>query len=333
VKLIRRRTKINNIIRRVVRKTKRLSRKRVVRLGCQISVVILCLFFLGSNLFRGKALLSDIDISLSHIAYSWLLTTAAILLGALAWWLTLRGIGQHVDMVRSLRIHLLSNIAKYIPGYAWQLVGKAYLSKRIGISTNAVGVGMFMELAQLVLIGIIIAVSQVPQEIIAKLKESRIINNNSILWTILIIVVFLSLSIAIFAVLKSRNKYFSSITFLPFYLAGASISIFAGWLLFGFAFWMIGTSLQPLPLNDVPIFLFTLTASFLIGLAVIFVPGSLGVRESIMVLILSPVYVSGSLAVVIAVLSRLVIIISEFFSALLIVLLARLRSYCGYTEP
>ena len=60
------------------------------------------------------------------------------------------------------------------------------------------------------------------------------------------------------------------------------------------------------------------------ALAVLIVPGSIGVRESIMVMILGPV-LGAPLAVIIAALARLVLTLSELVSALGFRLAQRIR--------
>jgi uncharacterized membrane protein YbhN (UPF0104 family) len=87
---------------------------------------------------------------------------------------------------------------------------------------------------------------------------------------------------------------------------------------------MLGAALQPLPFTQVGLFTFTLAVSFLVGLAVLIVPGSIGVRESIMVMILGPA-LGAPLAVIIAALARLVLTLSELVSAFGFRLVQRIR--------
>jgi uncharacterized membrane protein YbhN (UPF0104 family) len=98
----------------------------------------------------------------------------------------------------------------------------------------------------------------------------------------------------------------------------AVLTSLVAWLLFGLAFWLLGASMTPVPYTRIPLFIFTLAVSLIIGLVIIFVPGGLGIRESIMVLVLSPNYLSAPVAVIVAALSRLIVILSELFSVFLI---------------
>jgi uncharacterized membrane protein YbhN (UPF0104 family) len=97
--------------------------------------------------------------------------------------------------------------------------------------------------------------------------------------------------------------------------------------LFGYSFWLLGKSLITVTTDQLFIFVFTLAASFLIGLAIIIVPGSIGVRESVMVWLLGPV-VGAPQAVIIAALARFTVTLSELFSAFVFRLIKR-----GWNNP
>jgi uncharacterized membrane protein YbhN (UPF0104 family) len=99
-----------------------------------------------------------------------------------------------------------------------------------------------------------------------------------------------------------------------YHLALASLSILVGWVLFGIAFWMIGDAIQPIALDTIPLFIFSLAVSFLIGFLIIILPASIGVRESLMVFLLGNL-LTAPVAVIIAVISRLILTISELIFA------------------
>jgi uncharacterized membrane protein YbhN (UPF0104 family) len=80
---------------------------------------------------------------------------------------------------------------------------------------------------------------------------------------------------------------------------------------------MLAAAFQPVSAYDIPLFVFTLVASFLIGLAVIVVPSGIGIREGVMVLILGA-YMPEPLAVLLAALSRVVLFLSELTSVFLL---------------
>ena len=97
-------------------------------------------------------------------------------------------------------------------------------------------------------------------------------------------------------------------------LTGLAIAM-AGWLLFGLAFWLLGAALAPLSGAELGLFIFTLASSIILGLAVLFVPGGLGVRESIMVFLLTSAGLPSALTVVAAALLRLAVLLAELVGA------------------
>ncbi len=110
---------------------------------------------------------------------------------------------------------------------------------------------------------------------------------------------------------------------VPSMIVAASLVSVRAWRFFGLSYWLLGASLTPLSYARIPLFVFTLSASLIISLLTIFVPGGIGVRESIMVFILGAQFLPAPVAVIIAALSRVVVILSELLSALLIVFINR----------
>jgi uncharacterized membrane protein YbhN (UPF0104 family) len=108
--------------------------------------------------------------------------------------------------------------------------------------------------------------------------------------------------------------------------------MFVGWLLFGYSFWLLGNALFQVNIDQLFIFIFTLSASFLIGLAVVIMPGSIGIRESIMVWLLGPV-VGAPQAVIIATVARVTVTLSELISALAFKVLKRSLNNPKVLEP
>lgn len=298
----------------VVQKVRNLFKNRWLRLSVQIFIILLSLAYLASNFYSTKGLLSKLQINYTALASAWIFTTLSVFLGALGWWLTLTGLGQSVRVVASLRVHFLSNLAKYIPGYAWQLIRKASLTHEMGISPGVVGQGMILELFQIVFTGLGIVIALIPDNLL-----NRWIGNQSILPIFPFLRVFVLLIMTVFLISlpfilrKYLSRSYSRVK--PLALWGATLAILAGWVVFGVAFWLIGISIQQMPFSRLPLFTFALATSFLVGLAIIIVPGSIGVRESIMVFILGPI-IGGPVAVLIAALSRLIVTLSEIVCAL-----------------
>jgi hypothetical protein len=309
-----------------------LAEKRWLRFGIQAAVLLFCLAYLALNLRNASGQLGELRVHLGRLVSAWLLTTIAVYLGALGWWFTLRAIGQPAGILPGLRAHTLSNLAKYLPGYAWQLVGKAYLAREMGLSVRAVGLGMALELAQLVLTGLALAAVTLPWELVQRWPFGTSLGLGSL--RALGLFAFALLPLVAGGYIARRWLSRSGFQIHLRLLVLATLSILGGWMLFGYAFWTIGAALQPLPVSDLPLFTFTLTASFLLGLAILVVPGSIGVRESIMVFLLSSAHLTPALAVVIAALSRGIVTLSELAGALFLEAILRFSGYSkSISEP
>jgi len=291
---------------------------RWLRLTIQIIVIALCLIYLVINLKNAREILTGLKPDYSLLLVSIGLTITAVFLGASGWWFTLRALGQPVAWLGSARSHCLSNLAKYLPGYAWQLLGKAYLTKQMGVPNRAVGLGIFLELLLLLLTGFFFGLILLPHDLVFQCSNSQALIRLLPYIRVLALVLLCGFPLIISIILKNRFGSHPEMHIVPSMVWAAALTSLLAWLFFGLAFWLMGASLTPLPYSKIPLFIFTLTTSLIISLLTIFVPGGIGVRESVMVFILSTTYISAPVAVIVAALSRLVVILSELFSAFLI---------------
>ena len=295
-------------------RAKKLVQNRWFRITIQVLILILCAVYLFTNLRSIRSSNLEIKFIFYLMAASLAITVGVVFLGALGYYLTLRAFRLPIQWNKAFNIHLQSNLAKYIPGYAWQLVGKAYLTGEAGYSIRSVSLVMVVELAQLVLTGLLTAVLCLPAGFLARFG----IAINPVGWIpdLRFIGVFLLvvISLAGYWVLRQSRKLVQAREIDWMRLAGSSASMLAGWILFGFSFWLLGKALFPVTLQQLYVYVFTLSASILIGLAVVIVPASIGVRESIMVWVLGPL-IGAPQAVIFAALARVIVTLSEILSA------------------
>lgn len=300
----------------------RLFKNRWLNLGIQTLVVTLCFIYLAVNLRNIQD--AKLDLQIDLIVQAGGITIAAVFLGSIGWWLTLRALGQSVGKTDAIRAHIYANLAKYVPGYAWQLFGKAYLTRSSGVPVKIIAVGMTLELVQLVLGGLFVASIALPTALVQNyLGEYFWLGW---LWIARLFILFVLIVMPFVASRLSYKKrgWAEEVRIDPWLLLAATLSMLLSWCIFGLSYWMLGAAVKPLTFELVGIFTFTLVTSFLLGLAVVIVPASIGVRESIMVVLLESV-VGSPVAVIIAGLSRLVLTISELLSALIIWLVNHFR--------
>jgi glycosyltransferase 2 family protein len=277
--------------------------------GLQGVIVLASLAYLSYNARQLQQHGATLHLDAGYLSLSALLTLLALWLGAIAWGFLLRSGGIHVPWPRVAWIHLSSNLAKYLPGYGWQLVGKAFMSRQAGVSTGTLSVLMISELLLILMSGAVIgAVVVYGYDVVPNALWRRLILVGGCAAAGLIL---LLPSILPFLCQRVWNHplRFSKLTY-----AYAVMAMAAGWLAFGLAFWLLGASLTKVLPGTLPNFIFAIVGSFWVSLIVLVVPAGIGVRESIIVLLLGPV-IGPSPAVVIAIVSRLVWLGSEFLAA------------------
>ncbi len=77
---------------------------------------------------------------------------------AMAWWRIVLGFGHRLPIPATLRIWTTSELARYIPGAIWQVVGRVYLVKPYGVSGSVCSTTQILEITTFLLANIIVAV-------------------------------------------------------------------------------------------------------------------------------------------------------------------------------
>ncbi|GAP62698.1 hypothetical protein ARMA_1121 [Ardenticatena maritima] len=241
----------------------------------------------------------------SFLALAWTFTFAAIWLGAIGWWHMLRALlpAPQISLLQAADIHLKSNLAKYLPGYAWQLVGKAYLARAQAVPPKVLSFAMTLELGAILGSGAVLAAGTsffysfpLPTSLLVFIRAV-----GGIAFILLITLPFL------WSIVLHKWEI-PNLSMQRYWLAVLAMA--TGWLCFGIGFWALAATLQPVALNMLPHFIFIVVGAFSVSLAVLFVPGGIGVRESVITFLLSPL-LGASAAVMVATLSRILLITGE----------------------
>jgi glycosyltransferase 2 family protein len=78
---------------------------------------------------------------------------------AMAWRHILKGLGHRLPVAPATRIWSFSELARYLPGVIWQVVGRVYLSKPYGVSGAISSASQLLELSIFMLANIIVALA------------------------------------------------------------------------------------------------------------------------------------------------------------------------------
>jgi glycosyltransferase 2 family protein len=290
-----------------------LTNKWVHLVGYLVSLIF-CSLFIIRNFQNISIALQSSHLNVLILIEAWALTLITVFLGAVAWWFTLRGFKARADFWPTIRIHLLTSISKYIPGYAWPFLNKGFQTSQQGIPVQTIGIALLWEFLQNLWTGISICLITFPKLLFERL-------NYPLQWIIVgpVLGVILFLLPLIFFTINpywfSQKKGPENQVDVKWLYASFGI-VCLGWFLLGTTLNLFIVAFNGASPNLLIYLTFTFTVSLLIGIMVILVPNGLGIREGIMVFFLSQV-TSIPTAILIAALSRLAITSNDLLGAVI----------------
>jgi glycosyltransferase 2 family protein len=229
-----------------------------------------------------------------------------------------------------MQIYFMSQLGRYIPGKIWMVVGKFEALRRKGFDLYWVTAASFIEMLLMSLgAGIVLASCLV----ITPVDQFEIISAAAPVLLIigLFILLFVKPLIALFfrifqPILKNIEgqvtNHIKNLNNGPLIIISYGYCL--SWLIQGIAFYFLIISLKP-EIQFSSIFIFTYVAAWLTGFIAIFSPSGIGVRESIMILLLS-LNMSTTEATVVSVLARVWSTSVEILITLISVFINRVSS-------
>lgn len=249
---------------------------------------------------------------------------AVLCWGVLLWSLVVARFDEPTpSFPKLLRIWALSNAARYIPGAVWQFLAAAQMSREAGMSRTVALSSMVVHVGFTLLGAGLISAFTLP------LADLGVDGADA--W------IARAAMVGLCAVLVHPAVLNAALAFLPRLIgrdivrwggswrSGAGLLTLAvvNWILYGIAYYLFVDALTPLSWSVLPRLAGVNALSFLAGYLAVLAPGGLGVRESAMTLLLSPLLPAG-VAALLAVLARLWSIVAEVTLALGAVAAARL---------
>jgi uncharacterized membrane protein YbhN (UPF0104 family) len=202
------------------------------------------------------------------------------------WPSTIRALGSEPPR-GLLACFFAGQLGKYLPGGAWQYVGRTALATRRGVPLQAAAGSLGIE----ALCSLIAAV----------LVSSFMLADDG--WRLAYPLVILLVGVATMS-WASRLAFVRRFVADPRSLDAAARSYLAVFILFGFAFWLTADALYNVPAADLPWYIGAYAAAWAAGFVVVFAPGGLGVREAVLVALLRG-RLGESEAIVLAATSRI----------------------------
>ena len=282
----------------------------------------------------------DIQTVLSNIRWDLLLIALSLLflilpIMAIISWISLRYLEVGLPYRKVFSIYFISQLAKYLPGGIWAFPGRMIAYQTVGVDQSRSIASVFREVSALLLTSIAVSLLIVFQEIPL---------SNIMKWALIVGAI-----ISILAILVTQTPWFWRLlaslkirkhNIIPFQLdegnrslvsfkwipaaAGAGLVL---WLAMGFPFQFLSRAISPQSFTLSWIGAAAIFAlAWSVGFVVFITPAGLGVRESILSLLLST-FLPVSVAVSIALISRLSWIMVEAVWILISIWLSRDRKH------
>lgn len=285
--------------------------KKFFKIALQALFVVLVFFFLGRSLWNnwGRLEIDFSNINYFYLSFSLILFTLAWAGAALAWGHIAKKLKNPLKAKDSIKLWVWSQSARYIPGSVWQVVGRVHMAEKKGMKKGKTLASIAVETSNLVISSLVVFALSLPfwptlktlssyrPFFIAGVLVFGFLHPRAFNWTLGVFIQRLDKEE------KPANYDFKEIIgmLMPYVLI---------WLVFGLAFFFLAISLNIGGISLLPIAIGTFALSWVIGFLVVIAPGGLGAREGALVFFLG-LFISNPLAILLAVLSRVMMILAE----------------------
>ncbi|GAA4452072.1 lysylphosphatidylglycerol synthase domain-containing protein [Phytohabitans houttuyneae] len=246
----------------------------------------------------------------SMAALAFLANAAGLVATMLSWRATLAGVGERVAAADAARIFYLGQFVKYVPGKVLGLVMSVQMGRSIGVPASRMSAAWLLALMISLLTGATVGLAAGPE-----------VFGASSAWLVLAVLPVVAvlvrphlvgLGTVLLARIRRRPEP-------PTALSGpgirrAVVAQLAAWLIGGTHLWFLAVAMGAPPLRSLPLCVGAFGLAAIAGVLAVFAPDGIGVREVVVLAALSivlPVPVAG----VVALVSRLVVALSELTTA------------------
>ncbi len=278
------------------------GRKKIIKRILQVLIIGVIFYFLAKNIYVNwnEIVKYDWDINYYFLACSFLLLMVGSVLMAFGWNLILRVLGGRLTYKKALKIFFITDLAKYVPGKVWTMVGKVYLCKKAGIPVATTSASVFIQPMMQVVAGILMFLVSLPFW-----TESNDFVNKLYFFLPLIPIGLIMLHPAImgrllnFVLVKFKQepvelhiKYRHILLIL--------LSWCGLWVLTGITYYLLIIAVHPFPISRLPV---TIGIFAIAGISQFLTPSGIGVLEGVLTVLLG-LYLPVPVAILIALLAR-----------------------------
>jgi len=276
--------------------------KKIIKRILQVLLIVVIFYFLAKNVYVNwnKIVQYDWSINYYFLTCSFVLLIVGSFLIALGWNLILRVLGGRLGYKRALKIFFITDLAKYVPGKVWTMVGKVYLCKKEGIPIAKTSASVVIQPLIQVIAGILMFLVSLPFW-----TKTNDLMNKLYLFFPLIPLGLVLLHPAImtkllnFGLARLKQKPVElNIKYRDILLI---LLLWCGlWALTGTTYYFLIVSLHSFPVSQLPV---TIGIFSIAGVSQFLTPSGIGVLEGVLTVLLG-LYFPVPIAILIALLSR-----------------------------
>ncbi|MDQ1618076.1 MAG: glycosyltransferase 2 family protein [Actinomycetota bacterium] len=237
----------------------------------------------------------------------------AVLMSFLLWRATLATLGSDVPARRVARMFFLAQLGKYLPGSVWPVVAQMRMGRELGLPRARVGLAFLLTLGLSVLWGLVIGLAALPALVA---QEGR--GFAAVLLALPLVLALLVprvINHLLDRVLRLMRRPPLDQPLSGRAVLRGSVWTIAFWVVFGLHVWVLAVGLGADPITALPVAVGGFALAFSIGPLLVVLPAGAGVREAVLVVLLSTV-LSAPEATAVALTSRGLLIVTDGLLAL-----------------
>jgi len=205
----------------------------------------------------------------------------------LSWRAILSGFGHRLPIAPATRIWSTSELARYLPGAIWQVVGRVYLVKPYGVSGTVCSVSQLLELVAFLLANVLVAIACLFFFIYRMESYAK---TYLIIAACLVPLLMMLLHPRVFYTALTRYMTWRKKELPAQRVRGKTLTLLTIWAIVGllwqsFAIWLIVNRPLGLPIEKWWIVAGAYCLAWCAGFLAFWAPGGLGVREFVFVMV------------------------------------------------
>lgn len=314
-------SRIKGLFTNIYEGLKRLCDNRLLKIFAQIIFVGLILVSIFQYILINWERLKTYhwEVNYTYLSLSFLILLGHRFWGATGWYMAVRILSlsqKKPRFIQMLKVYSISNLAAYIPGTYWSLLGRVYLSRDVGISTKKASASIILETFMVVFSGIIMTLFIVPT-----IMSDHVwaVSLGTVLIVILVLIginkrFILCLTSIYCRISKKEIPEYDPNSLDLLLLLIVFIMV---WVMLGASLFFLTKAIDPSHSTNIFYMIGSFSAAWLIGFFVPIAPSGLGVRETILIYFLHLASVPDPLPAVLAILFRIIIALQDLFWALL----------------